>query len=85
MKKNFDNHHGAKGRSFNTNEPVYVRMQRHNKQYWTQGLVKRRNNVMYDVEVNNQTMARHANQLEKRYNQSSHREESTHDGLLTVL
>ena len=40
---------------------------------------------MYDVEVNNRTKARHANQLKKRYSQSNHHEGSTHDGLLLAF
>ncbi|XP_003737698.1 uncharacterized protein K02A2.6-like [Galendromus occidentalis] len=85
MKKNFDRHHGVREKSFETNDPVYVRMERHNKQYWAHGNVERRNNVMYDVEVENRTTLRHANQLRRRHTPNQHRQGDVYDGLMLAF
>lgn len=85
MKENFDKHHGAKARSFEPKDPVYVRMQKQNKQYWTHGTVKNRNNVMYDVEIDNRTTSRHANQLRRRHAHNQQRTEDVYDGLMLAF
>ena len=85
MKRNFDRHHGVKEKTFKTDDPVYARTWKNNKEFWEPGTVKARNKVMYDVEVRNQTTSRHANQLKPRYTQIHHRPEQSCNGFMLAF
>lgn len=64
-KKDFDQHHEVKEKHFEPEETICVRTRQGNKSGWVHGTVKSRNNVMYEVEMNDRTSSRHANQLRK--------------------
>ncbi|EFP01211.1 hypothetical protein CRE_24401 [Caenorhabditis remanei] len=74
METQFNLHHGARDRSFEINDQVYVIDRRSpNSSQWVSGVIERKlGQTVYKVRVGSQRWTRHANQLRQRTSPPSH-------------
>ncbi|WKY00905.1 hypothetical protein Q1695_015148 [Nippostrongylus brasiliensis] len=69
MEEQFNLHHGARERTFEPGDPVWVRDYRDGHPKWTPGqILNKHGRCVYDITVQNQIWRRQANQLRKRKN-----------------
>jgi len=67
MELQFNQHHGARSKSFKPGDAVFVRDHRNQYPRWSPGIIlSRTGSVTYKVSVHNQVWLRHANQLKPR-------------------
>ncbi|MFH4976831.1 hypothetical protein AB6A40_003540 [Gnathostoma spinigerum] len=84
MEAQFNRHHGARRRSFEPGDTVYVRDNRGSHPSWVSGKVlRRRGRVVYEVQVGANVWTRHINQLRARFNLLGH--EHAGQALQTIL
>lgn len=85
MEKQFNTHHGAKWKSFETGDKVFYQLHKTNESWqWTAGeIIDKTGSVNYKVKLENERIVNaHSNQLKLRFNQnlqSSHTLESNDD------
>lgn len=75
QEQQFNQHHGARYRSFSQGDKVYAKVYRHNEQFWECGVIEKRiGRVIYSVRLidTNRTSRYSANQLRHRYSENNH-------------
>ena len=75
MEVQFNSQHGCKKRTYKCGDPVYAKLYKRNKMFWSPGIVKAvLGNVDYEVEIENFSLFKavhvHTNQLRYRYVES---------------